>query len=90
MYTRLRDLREDHDLTQPQCAKIANIGKNSYIRYENGERVPPLDVIVTFAEYYNVSIDYIAGLIQTPRTINGTAKNITNINGKIGTINIKN
>ena len=90
MYTRLRDLREDNDLTQPQCAKIANIGKNSYIRYENGERVPPLDVIVTFAEYYNVSIDYIAGLIPTPRAINGTPKNVTNIKGKIGNITINN
>ncbi|HIU35410.1 MAG TPA: helix-turn-helix transcriptional regulator [Candidatus Fimenecus excrementigallinarum] len=60
MDTRLRDLREDNDLTQEQCAKIAYISKNSYIRYENGERTPPLDTIMTFAEYYNVSIDYIA------------------------------
>ena len=60
MDTRLRDLREDNDLTQEQCAKIAYISKNSYIRYENGERTPPLDTIMTFAEYYDVSIDYIA------------------------------
>lgn len=62
METRLRDLREDKDLTQIQCAKIAYISKNSYIRYENGERIPPLDTIVKFAKYYNVSIDYIAKL----------------------------
>lgn len=62
MYTRLRDLREDADLSQTQCAKIAYISKNSYIRYENGERMPPFDVIITLAKYYNVSIDYIAGL----------------------------
>lgn len=62
METRLRELREDHDLTQIECAKIANIGKNSYIRYENGERVPPLDTIVVYAKYYSVSIDYIAKL----------------------------
>lgn len=62
MDTRLKELREDHDLTQVKCAKIANIGKNSYIRYEKGERVPPLDTIVTFARYYNVSVDYIAKL----------------------------
>lgn len=60
METRLRDLREDNDLTQAECAKIAYISKNSYIRYENGERIPPLDTIITFAEFYNVSIDYIA------------------------------
>ena len=62
MNTRLRDLREDKDLTQEQCAKIAYISKNSYIRYENDERIPPLDTIIKFARYYNVSIDYIAKL----------------------------
>lgn len=62
MELRLKDLREDNELTQYECSKIAYISKNSYIRYENGERVPPLDTIKTFAEYYNVSIDYIAKL----------------------------
>ena len=62
IYRRIRDLREDHDLTQVQCAKIAFISKTSYIRYEKGEREPPLDVIINLAKYYNVSIDYIAGL----------------------------
>ena len=62
MNTRLRDLREDKDLTQEKCAEIAYISKNSYIRYENGERVPPLDTIIKFAKYYDVSIDYIAKL----------------------------
>ena len=62
MITRLRELREDHDLTQAKCAKIANISKNSYIRYENGERTVPLDTAIVFAKYYNVSIDYIAKL----------------------------
>lgn len=60
MKTRLRELREDNDLTQNDCAKIAYISKNSYIRYENGERTPPLDIVKIFANYYNVSIDYIA------------------------------
>lgn len=60
MDTRLRDLREDNDLTQDECAKIAFISKNSYIRYEKGERTPPLDVMIAFADYYHTSIDYIA------------------------------
>ena len=60
MKTRLRELREDNDLTQEKCAKIAYISKNSYIRYENDERAIPLDVISTFAELYRTSIDYIA------------------------------
>lgn len=66
MDTRLKDLRTDHDLTQEECAKIAYISKNSYIRYEKGERVPPLDTIKLFAEYYNVSIDYIAKSTSNP------------------------
>lgn len=62
MKTRLKELREDNDLTQEECAKIAYISKNSYIRYERGERIPPLDTIIAFAKYYKTSIDYIANL----------------------------
>lgn len=67
MYTRLFNLRTDMDLTQKKCAEIAFISKNSYIRYEKGERVPPLDVIISFAKYYNVSVDYIAGLTNSKK-----------------------
>lgn len=62
METRLKDLREDNDLTQQQCAKIVFISKNSYIRYEKGEREIPLDIAKAFATYYRTSIDYIAKL----------------------------
>ena len=68
MNTRLKELREDRDLTQVECSKIAFISKNSYIRYENGDRVPPLDTVKIFAEYYNVSIDYIARLTDIKKT----------------------
>lgn len=67
MNTRLRDLREDKDLTQKECAQIAYISKNSYIRYENDERIPPLDTIIKFAKYYDVSIDYIAKLTDVKK-----------------------
>lgn len=60
--TRLRDLREDHDLTQEECAKIGHISKNSYIRYETDERSLPLDIAKLYAQYYHVSLDYIAKL----------------------------
>ncbi|MBQ8894800.1 MAG: helix-turn-helix transcriptional regulator [Clostridia bacterium] len=66
---RLRDLREDSDLTQAQCAAIANISKNSYIRYENGMRSVPSDVIAIYAKYYKVSADYLLGLIDYPRPL---------------------
>ena len=62
MELRLRELREDHDLTQTECAKLAFISKNSYIRYETGLRIPPADVICFFAEFYETSADYILGL----------------------------
>ena len=68
MKTRLRELREDNDLTQEQCAKIAYISKNSYIRYEKGERIPPLDTIALFAKYYGTSIDYISDLTDEKNT----------------------
>lgn len=60
-YHRIRDLREDNDLSQPKCAEIFLIGKNTYIRYEKGETIPPLDVMERIADFYNVSIDYLAG-----------------------------
>lgn len=62
MNTRLKELREDNDLTQEECAKIAYISKNSYIRYEKNERTPPIDTIAIFAEYYRTSMDYIVKL----------------------------
>lgn len=66
MITRLRALREDNDFTQEKMAKIGCISKKSYERYEKGEREIPLDVIVKFAKFYNISLDYIAGLTDTP------------------------
>lgn len=62
MQLRLRELREDNDLTQEECAKIAYISKNSYIRYENSIRIPPADVICFLAEYYGTSTDYLLEL----------------------------
>lgn len=59
---RLRDLREDKEITQEECAKIAYIAKNTYIRYEKGERIMPVDTAIYYAKYYNTSIDYIVGL----------------------------
>lgn len=67
MKTRLKELRTDYGWTQEQCAQKALISKNSYIRYENGERIPPLDVIATFAKEYGTSIDYIAMLTDINR-----------------------
>lgn len=64
---RLKDLRTDKDLTQAQIAKIFYLQTTQYRRYENGESDLPLEWAKKFANYYNVSIDYIAGLIDTPK-----------------------
>lgn len=68
-YPRLRDLREDHDLTQTELVEILHMHKTTYTNYEQGKREPPLELIVKLAHFYNVSIDYIAGIIDTPRPL---------------------
>ena len=61
-YPRLRDLREDADLTQEQLVKALGMHKTTYTNYEQGKREPPFELIIRLAELYNVSIDYIAGI----------------------------
>ena len=59
---RLRDLREDRDLTQAEVAKLFFLQTTQYRRYENGESDLPLEWAKKFAKFYGVSIDYIAGI----------------------------
>ena len=68
-YPRLRDLREDADLTQDQLVKILGMHKTTYTNYEQGKREPPFELIIRLAEFYNVSIDYIAGVTNTFRPL---------------------
>ena len=60
LYRRIRDLREDNDKTQSQIAKFLNMHLTVYQRYERGEREIPFWVAIKLADYYNVSLDYIA------------------------------
>lgn len=60
IYRRIRDLREDNDKTQSQIAKILNMQLTVYQRYERGEREIPFWVAIKLADYYKVSLDYIA------------------------------
>lgn len=69
-YPRLRDLREDADLTQDQLIKILEMHKTTYTNYEQGKREPPFELIIKLAKVYNVSIDYIAGLTNNPKRNN--------------------
>ncbi len=59
---RLREIREDRDLTQKEISKVLNISQVVYSRYETGIRLMPIDKLANLAEFYNVSIDYILGL----------------------------
>ena len=59
LYKRLRNLREDNDLTQEYIAKILNVSQRTYSRYENGERSVPIEVFIKLADYYKTSVDYL-------------------------------
>lgn len=59
---RIRELREDHDLTQKEIAFILKTEQSYYSKYERGEHPLPIEHLITLCRYYNVSADYILGL----------------------------
>lgn len=69
-YQRLKDLREDNDKKQEAIALILGITRQQYQLYESGKRELPMHHFITLAKYYNVSLDYLAGLIDTPKKLN--------------------
>jgi len=64
---RLRDLREDKDLTQQDIAKLLHCSQTTYSRYETGNSNIPIDALQKLAIFYNTSIDYIIGLTEEKR-----------------------
>ena len=58
---RIRDLREDADLTQKQIAELLMCDQSLYSKYERGERALPLELAVQLADFYRVSLDYLVG-----------------------------
>ena len=71
VFRRIRDLREDRDLSQEVVANYLQISQPVYSRYENGRRELPVHIIIALSNYYEVSVDYILGLtnekIRYPR-----------------------
>lgn len=65
-YPRIRDLREDNDLTQKDVAKLLFITQQQYSLYEKGYRDIPTALIIVLADYYNTSTDYILGRTDNP------------------------
>ncbi len=68
-YKRVRDLREDHDLTQRQLAARLHITQPQYFRYEQGYRDLPTDILIALADMYKTSTDYILGRINDPKPL---------------------
>ena len=69
LYQRLRDLRDDAEKRQSDIAKLIGISTQHYSMYERGLREMPMHHFITLARYYNVSLDYLAGIIDTPRKL---------------------
>lgn len=74
MKLRIRDLREDHDLTQKEISKIIMCDQSLYSKYERGEREIPLSLLIKLADYYNTSLDYL--VYRTGNSNNTTKSNI--------------
>ena len=67
MYRRIRDLREDKDLTQKQMAKELNCSQQVYSNYELGQRDIPTDILIKLSAFHDVSVDYILGITNNPK-----------------------
>ena len=68
-YQRIKDLREDRDLNQTEIANLLGIRQSDYSKYELGKHMMGIDKYIILAKFYNVSLDYLAGLIQTPERL---------------------
>lgn len=70
---RLKDLREDHDLTQSQLAEIIHQSKSNISKYENGQVEPNIQTIIALADYFHVTTDYLLGVsdVKNPNTLSG-------------------
>ena len=66
-YSRIRDLREDRDMTQTDIAKVLGMSQTGYSKYETGENDIPTTVLIRLARYYNTSIDYLLGETNNPK-----------------------
>lgn len=68
-YQRMKDLREDHDLSQEDIAKVLQTTQEQVSKYETGRQMMGIDKYIKLAKYYNVSLDYLTGLIDSPRKL---------------------
>lgn len=64
---RLKELRQQKKMTQEELGKMVNLGKASISGYENGTREPTNETLIKFSEFFDVSVDYLLGVNQTPK-----------------------
>ena len=69
IFQRMKDLREDRDLSQEDIAKVLQTTQEQVSKYETGRQMMGIDKYVKLAKYYNVSLDYLTGLIDTPKKL---------------------
>ncbi len=69
MYKRIRDLREDKDLTQRELAEALHCSQQVYSNYELGQRDIPTEVLIRLSDFYRVSVDYILGIRDNPKRL---------------------
>lgn len=67
MYGRIRDLRQDRDLTQREIAGIIGMSQTGYSKYETGENDVPTIILIALAQFYETSVDFILGLTDNPK-----------------------
>lgn len=79
MKLRIRDLREDRDLSQSFVSKYLMCDQSLYSKYERGEREIPLRLIIKLAQFYAVSLDYLVGLTDIPMPYGYIKTNKSNI-----------
>ena len=67
MYSRIRDLREDKDMTQTQMAKVLGMSQTGYSKYETGENDIPTSILIKLARFHQTSVDYLLGETDNPK-----------------------
>ena len=71
-YQRLRDIRDDKGLSQQEVGKILGTTQQQYARWELGQQEMPMHNFIILAKHYNISLNYLAGLTDTPTTLDGS------------------
>ena len=74
MYPRIRDLREDKDLTQTKLAKLIGMSQTGYSKYETGENDIPTNILIKLAQLHETSVDYLLGLTDEKKPYSSSKK----------------